>query len=203
MEDATNTKGNKWNSFIDSVSSTLSSGRTNTEETKQEAKTDIESNQTSSMYDKMSSSFSGAKDFVLGRQEPEPQGALAIFNCLPNTKSYMYAGIAFAVAALFLMMAFLMLPFIVLKPSKFVCSFSLGMCALLVGLAFLKGVRVYVKDLFIKKNVAGTAVLGLSLLLSLYFSLIADNYIWSIVFCVFQLNAIIFFFFKTSPIGMA
>ena len=203
MEDTTNTKGNKWNSFIDSVSSTLSSGRTNTEETKQEAKTDIESNQTSSMYDKMSSSFSGAKDFVLGRQEPEPQGALAIFNCLPNTKSYMYAGIAFAVAALFLMMAFLMLPFIVLKPSKFVCSFSLGMCALLVGLAFLKGVRVYVKDLFIKKNVAGTAVLGLSLLLSLYFSLIADNYIWSIVFCVFQLNAIIFFFFKTSPIGMA
>jgi hypothetical protein len=133
----------------------------------------------------MSTSFSGAKDFVLGREEPEPQGTLAVFNCLPNTKSYMYAGIAFAVAALFLMLAFIMLPFIVLKPSKFVCCFSLGMCALLTGLAFLKGVRVYVKDLFIKKNVAGTAVLGLSLLLSLYFSLIADDYIWSIVFCVF------------------
>merc|ERR1712137_1165839 len=72
------------------------------------------------------------------------------------------------------------------------------MVSLLVGLSFLKGVRVYVKNLFIKENLAGTVVLLSSLLLSLYFSLIADSYIFSIVFCILQLNAIIFFFFKTS-----
>ena len=66
---------------------------------------------------------------------------------------------------------------------------------------FLRGVRVYVKDLFIKKNVLATVILFVSLILSMYFSLIVQEWIWSIVFCFVQLNAIAYFFFRTSAIG--
>jgi hypothetical protein len=155
-----------------------------------------------SFSDKMKNSFGNAKDFVLGREEPEPQGALAIFNCLPNTKSYMYAAVAFVVAGIFIFMSLMMLPMIVLSPSKFVCTFSLAMCSMIVGLSLLKGVRVYIKDMFNAKNRVASIALIISMMLSLYFSLIQGSYIWSIVFCVVMLNCLIFFFCNTSPIGV-
>merc|ERR1711957_278220 len=69
-------------------------------------------------------------------------GALAVFNCLPNTKSYIYAAVAFGVAGVFLFLAMMVLPMIVLSPSKFVCCFSLSMSSMIVGLSLLKGIRV-------------------------------------------------------------
>jgi hypothetical protein len=114
----------------------------------------------------------------------------------------MYAAVAFGVAGLFLFLALMVLPMVVLSPSKFVCCFSLSMCSMIVGLSLLKGVRVYIKDLFNPKNRVASFALLISMLLSLYFSLIAGSYIWSIVFCVIMLNCLIFFFFNTSPIGV-
>ena len=159
-------------------------------------------NPNASFTDKMKNSFGNAKEFVLGREEPEPQGTLAILNFLPNTKSYMYAAVAFGVAGLFLFLSLMVLPMVVLSPSKFVCCFSLSMCSMIVGLSLLKGVRVYIKDMFNAKNRVASFALLISMLLSLYFSLIAGSYIWSIVFCVIMLNCLIFFFCNTSPIGV-
>ena len=109
-------------------------------------------NPNASFTDKMKNSFGNAKEFVLGREDPESQGTLAIFNFLPNTKSYMYAAAAFGVAGLFLFLSLMVLPMVVLSPSKFVCCFSLSMCSMIVGLSLLKGVRVYIKDMFNAKN---------------------------------------------------
>jgi hypothetical protein len=114
----------------------------------------------------------------------------------------MYAAVAFGVAGLFIFLALMVLPMVVLSPSKFVCCFTIAMCSMIVGLSLLKGVRVYIKELFSAKNRVASAALIISMLLSLYFSLIAGSYIWSIVFCVIMLNCLIFFFCSTSPIGL-
>ena len=155
------------------------------------------------MGSRLSESFDQAKSFVLGREEPEPQGWLSMFNFLPNDKSYTNAGISFAIAAFFLLLAFFLLATIVLMPAKFVMCFTLGMLGLLVGLAFLNGPRTYVKKLFVKENLPASIFLIVSLVLSLWFSLIHASYIFSIIFCICQLNAILYFFCKTSPIKMS
>ena len=135
------------------------------------------------MGDKIRGQFQNAKEFVLGREEPEPQGALKIFNCLPNTKSYTYAAVLMFLAVSFLFMSLFMLPMIILSPSKLVMFFSLAMLSFLIGISFLKGLRVYIKNLFVKQNLLATSVLLISLFFSLYFSIISSSYLLSLFFC--------------------
>ena len=142
----------------------------------------------------MGERLQSAKTFVLGRSEPEPQGCLSCFNCLTNEKSYVYAGIAFAMAGLFGFLSFLMLATIVVAPDKFVLLFTFTMMFILAGLAFLKGPRSYVKKLFVDKNLYASILLIASILCSLYFSLVDKSYLWSLLFCILQLNAMLFFF---------
>ena len=131
-----------------------------------------------------SNSLNKAKDFVLGRQEPEPQGWLSVFNCLPNEKKLIYAVISFAVAAFFLLMCFFLLAEIILVPAKFVMCFTLAIVACLFSLAFLNGPRIYVKRLFMEKNLVASICLITSTLLSLWFSMIVESYLMSILCCL-------------------
>ena len=135
---------------------------------------------------------------MIGREEPEPQGWLRVFNCLPNDKSYTYAAIAFIAAGLFGFLSFFMLTMIVLSPDKFVLFFTLTTSALLTGFAFLKGPRTYVKNLFVDKNLYASVALLTSIVLSLYFSLIAKSYLWSLLFILIELNCILYFFCKAG-----
>ena len=109
--------------------------------------------------------------------------------------------ICFGVAGLFGFISFVMLSVIVAAPSKFVLCFTITMIALIVGLAFLNGPRKYMKKLFTDKNLYATIVLLVSLLLSLYFSLVVDSYVWSIIFCIAELNAVLYFFCRTSAVN--
>ena len=139
-----------------------------------------------------------AKTFVLGRNEPEPQGWLRIFNCMSNEKNYTYAIIAFIVSGLLGFLSFVMLAMIVAAPDKFVLMFTFTMIALITGFAFLKGPRSYIKNLFVDRNLYASVALITSILLSLYFSLIERSYIWSLLFCLIELNAVLFFFCNTG-----
>jgi len=146
----------------------------------------------------MSAGFSSAKTFVLGRTEPEPQGWLRIFNCLSNEKSYTYALISFIVAGLFGVLSFLMLAMLVAAPDKFVLMFTFTMMALITGFAFLKGPRSYIKNLFVDKNLYASIALIVSIVLALWCGLIERSYLWSLLFCLVELNAVLFFFCKTG-----
>ena len=135
--------------------------------------------------------------------EPEPEGTLvSLFNFLPNTKSWKYAGICFGLAILFFLISLPMLSMLIIKPSKFTMSFSLSSIFLLSGLAFSKGLRVYIKRMFLRKNLFATICLITSLVMSLNFSLFYPSYLWCLFWCLVQLNSIVFFFFNTSPIGL-
>ena len=144
-----------------------------------------------------------AKEFVLGRPEPEPQGWLSIFNCLPGERSYTYAVIAFALAGFWLFLSVILLGIIVIAPSKFVMCFTLAMISTLVAMAFLNGPRLYVKRLFQEKNLVASAILLISIVMSLWFSMIEQSYIMSVIFCLVQLNAILYYFCNMSATSMA
>ena len=131
---------------------------------------------------------------MLGRTEPEPQGWLKIFNCLGNEKSYTYALISFGVAGLFGFLSFVMLAMLVAAPDKFVLMFTFTMIALIAGFAFLKGPRSYIKNLFVDKNLYASITLISSIILSLLASLVWKSYIWSLLFCLIELNAVLYFF---------
>ena len=150
----------------------------------------------------LNSRLQSAKQFVLGRTEPEPQGWLSVFNFLSNEKSYMYAGIAFAIGAFFGFLSFVLLGMIMVAPDKFVLCFTLAMVCLLVGLANLSGPRLYCKKLFQSKNLIATSCLIVSIILSVYFSMISKSGLLSLIFCIVQLNAILYFFCRTSAINL-
>ena len=150
----------------------------------------------------MQATINQARNFVLGRPEPEPQGWLSVFNFLGNEKSYLFAFISFAAACFFLLMCVFMLPAIVLMPAKFVMCFTFAMISVIVSLAFVSGPRLYVKKLFIEKNLYASVLLILSILCALWFSLIQPSYILSIIFCVLELNTILFYFFNTKAVSL-
>jgi len=58
------------------------------------------------------------------------------------------------------------------SPFKYVMCFSLAMVSMMVGLAFLNGPGVYIKKLFVEKQLVASFVLITSILLSLWFSMI-------------------------------
>lgn len=109
--------------------------------------------------------------------------------------------ITFGIAGVFLMLAIVMIPMIVLSPAKFVMFFSMAMLCMIIGLALLNGPRVYVKKLFIEKNLIASSILISSILLSMWFSIFISSYLWSLLFCLMQLNAILYFFCNTSAVN--
>lgn len=106
--------------------------------------------------------------------------------------------IAFVVSGLFGFLSFVMLAMIVAAPDKFVLMFTFTMMSMLTGFAFLKGPRSYVKNLFVDKNLYASIALFASILLALWFGLVERSYLWSLLFCLVELNAVLFFFCKTG-----
>ena len=120
---------------------------------------------------------------------------------MSNEKSFMWGAICFAAAAFFMFLSIILLGAIVVAPAKFTTCFSIACIFAITGLAFLSGPRSYVKKLFVEENRIPSFVLIFSFLFGLYFSMIAGSYILSLIFCILQLNALLYFFCKTSAIN--
>ena len=124
-----------------------------------------------------------------------------MFNCMSNEVSYGKFAICCLVAVLCLMCCFFLLPTLVISPASFVMCFTFSMIFVIIALAYLNGPRLYMKRLFIQKNLYASLFMIASILCALYFSLISPRYIWSLVFCVCELNAVLFYFFNTTAIS--
>jgi len=118
-----------------------------------------------------------------------------------DKKNYMVAIVALFLAGVFFLMSVLCLPMVVISPQKFTLLFTFSMIGTLVGLAFLNGPRSYLKKLTVKKSRIQTGVLLGSIILSLYFSVISESYLLSLLFCFIQLNSVVLFFCNTFPFG--
>ena len=88
-------------------------------------------------------------------------------------------------------------------PAKFVMCFTFAMIAFICMLALLAGPRLYVKKLFLKENIYASLLLILSVTGAVWFSVIQKSYLMSLLFCILELNAVLFFFCKTSAISLS
>ena len=62
-----------------------------------------------------------------------------ILSKIEDRADYPKAFIAFAVAALFIMLSVFTLPTIIFSPQRFTMLFTIAMIALIIGLAFING----------------------------------------------------------------
>ena len=125
-----------------------------------------------------------------------------ILSKMSDRSDYIKAVVAFAACAVFLLLAVVTLPTIIFSPQRFTMLFSLAVLSLIAGLAFLNGPLTYVKKITSdKRNLYATGVLFVSMIFSLYFSIIAGSYLMSLLLCVLELNACMLFFCNTFPVG--
>jgi len=105
-------------------------------------------------------------------------------------------------ASVCFLVAFLTLPFIVLKPRKFAVAFSMGSLLFMIGFGILSGPVAHLKHLFSKERIPFTGAYFGSLGLTLYFSLGAQSYMGTLVAAVVQVAALLAYFMAYFPGGM-
>ncbi|KAK3832010.1 MAG: ER-to-golgi vesicle protein transport Sft2 [Linnemannia gamsii] len=112
------------------------------------------------------------------------------------------AGFAICVAgglACFMIAFFVGLPLLIVKPSKFATSFTLGSILLMASFALLRGPAAHLKALISKERLPFTGTYLGSMIFVLYSSLILGNYFLTIIGIVIEVLALLYYFTSYSP----
>ncbi|KAI8855271.1 vesicle transport protein, partial [Chytridium lagenaria] len=109
--------------------------------------------------------------------------------------------VTFALASICFMVSFFSLPLLMISPSKFATTFSLGSILAACSFALIRGLRAYFKDLILIPRLPWTGAYFGSLILTLYFSLFMKSYILTIMSSVVQMIALVWFFGTYFPGG--
>lgn len=96
-------------------------------------------------------------------------------------RDYKLFGITFAFGIAFIIISFFFLPLIVIAPYKFSAFFTIGSICILVSFAFLQDPWNYLRAQFSGGKLIFSVCYLVSLLLSLYASIIAKNYIATLI----------------------
>ncbi|KAF9900660.1 protein transport protein sft2 [Linnemannia zychae] len=112
------------------------------------------------------------------------------------------AGFAICVAgglACFMISFFVGLPLLLIKPSKFATSFTLGSILLMTSFALLKGPAAHLKALVSKERLPFTVAYLGSMVFVLYASLGINSYPLTIIGTVVEILALLYYFTSYSP----
>lgn len=100
----------------------------------------------------------------------------------------------------FLFMAFfLFLPVIILSPSKFALSFTIGNCLVLSGFAALKGWKRQAQQMLARERLPFTGGFIGSILLALYAAIVMKSYLLSLVASGLQVVALMYYLTSYYP----
>jgi hypothetical protein len=106
------------------------------------------------------------------------------------------------VAAVFLFfLAMFHLPFVVIRPAKFVVPYCMGSMFILVSFGFLHGFVSYSKHLLSPKKVVYSAWFSLATLGTLYAALSLKSYILTVVMALIQMAGMLTFIISYVPGG--
>lgn len=123
---------------------------------------------------------------------------------VPGTTQWVYFAALAGAGGLFLLLAFtIFLPVIILAPSKFALTFTIGSALILASMGALRGWRSMFGHLASKERAPFTAAYAGSLLGTLYAALFMHSYIFSLVFCGAQVVTLIYFVASYFPGGVA
>jgi len=116
------------------------------------------------------------------KAEPEPVPFYA--RCLKQDRDYKIGFILFAIAIVYMGLAFVLLPHIVLSPYKFTIFYTLSVVFFFISFAYLNGPQSYVVRLFSKENMFFTFLLIGSIIFSFFSSLYLKEYILTLLACL-------------------
>ena len=121
---------------------------------------------------------------------------------VPGTTQWVYFGALAGAGVLFMMLSFFVfLPMIILSPSKFAITFSLGSICIIASLGALRGWRHMATVLSARERLPFTAAYFASLLATLYSSLAMHSYLFSLLSCVAQIGALLYYLLSFFPGG--
>ncbi|KAJ3097448.1 Vesicle transport protein [Phlyctochytrium planicorne] len=132
----------------------------------------------------------------MNRENPEPE----LFG-LTSFQRILGFFITFGLAAVCFLVSFFSLPMMVISPSKFATTFSLGSLFAAVSFALIRGPRAYFKDLMTLQRLPWTLAYFGSLIMTLYASIVVKSYLLTIISSIVQIVALIWFFGSYVPGG--
>lgn len=123
---------------------------------------------------------------------------------MPSRKAIMYFVLMLAAGVFFVLIAFtLFLPVMVVMPQKFAICFTLG-CLFIVGSFFLlKGPRMQLLHMISKERLPSTAGFVVSMVATIYVSMVLHSYLLSVVFSGIQVLALLYYVVSYFPGGSA
>ena len=120
---------------------------------------------------------------------------------LTRTQRYTAFAICIVAAIFLFFLAMFHLPFVVLRPGKFVVPYCMGSMFILVSFGFLHGFVSYSKHLMSPKKAAYSAWFILSTIGTLYAALKLKSYILTVLFAVIQMAGMLTFAVSYIPGG--
>ncbi|KAG0305138.1 protein transport protein sft2 [Dissophora globulifera] len=168
------------------------------------AATDNAASGSNTTFDRASGWFSGVRSQVSGYVPVSLGGGTQ-----PQEEDWLglswfqrMAGFAICVAgglACFMIAFFVGLPLLLLKPSKFATSFTLGSILLMTSFALMRGPVAHFKALISKERLPFTVTYVGSMIFVLYSSLVINSYILTIIGTVVEVFALLYYFTSYSP----
>lgn len=105
---------------------------------------------------------------------------------------YFYAALSFAVGVVFIGIAFLFLPLVVIAPQKFVLLLTLGSLFLINSVALLRGYVALVQQLMERDRILFSVFYIFSLIGTLYVTIILRSYFLTVIFSWTQVTSLVF-----------
>jgi hypothetical protein len=109
--------------------------------------------------------------------------------------------IFFAAGSVCMIFAFTFLPFVILSPHKFALLFTLGSALMLSSFSCLRGHVAFFKNIVSLERLPFSASYGLSLIGTLYCSLVMNSYVLTLIFSAVQVIALLYFLVSYIPGG--
>lgn len=121
---------------------------------------------------------------------------------VPGTTQWVYFGAFAAAGVIFMSLSFfIFLPMIILSPSKFAVTFSIGSLCIICSLGALRGWKQMASVLIARERLPFTAAYFGSLFATLYAALVMHSYLISLLSCVAQIGALVYYLLSFFPGG--
>ncbi|VWU50186.1 protein transport protein SFT2, putative [Hepatocystis sp. ex Piliocolobus tephrosceles] len=146
------------------------------------------------------SMFSNFPLFNLQNAEQQTNSFVTLTTLL-SYKNFPLFCLFFGISMCFLLLSFFTLPMIVISPRQFGSFFTLSSICFVISLAFLKGTSNLYYHLTEKKRLPFTTAYILSLIFTLYFSVINPMYLLALITTIVQVLALISFIASYIPGG--
>lgn len=154
----------------------------------------------SSVSKLLGSSFKAVSSGISGAAASVGTGMQSM--SVPSGMQLAYFGAILGSGVVFLLLAFfLFLPVLILSPSKFAITFSLGSALVLASVGALRGWKQQAQHMMSRERLPFTAGYLSSMFLTIYAAMVMHSYLFSLLGCAAQVAALVYYVLSYFPGG--